>query len=364
MSRIVSTWLKSRNELVVQMDGLSYEGENGMDFVLIWNYRDISTAHSYNSGGEANVIFDVSSVPEGSQYFEVKRIMSSTGNRYLVGSGFTKYIGSGSIIDPDKPPTPQNHELTYIHINRFEEDEDGYLRVNISTDGYGVVDLVSVTKAYDLYDDNGRKTDKHIKLDSSRIYESDLSNGYFDGTLTFSFSKTDLSYFPAVPAGTCHLASKDKGWLQSDYEVYSKEFMCISEYRNWTYYDGTYYAELTSAPNGYNVSATKLSTVREDWIRVVNMAFYLEATAYGHIKYSRYRAYIPQGNEIITADMYNSLIDAVRESCNRVGVSIYDIPNYVRSGDIISKYFLYSLGKQIDAGLMYQKHNANRRALW
>lgn len=367
MARITNTWWNNKTQLAVSMDGLSYQGERKMHFVLICNYRDVSFADSDNTSGEANVIFDVSSVPDGNQYFMVKRIMEGTGNRFLVGD-FTKYVGGGgSIIVPDDPPNPppeRNHELSYIHINRFNEDEDGYLEVQVTTDGYGEIDLVSVTKAYDLYASDGTKTDKHVKLASSRIYESELRNGMYEGTLIFRFEKTDLSYFPSVPAGTCHLASGSRGWLQSSYDVYSKEFMCLSEYRRWQKYEGTYYAELTHASNGYNVSATRLSTVSEDWKRVVNMAFYLEATAYGNIKYSTYRAYIPSGGEILTANMYNSLINAVRQSCERVGSSTYELPNYVESGDIISKYFLYSIGRTIDKGLIKQKQNANRRAIW
>lgn len=366
MARIVQAYTQGRNELVVRMDGLGYYNEKKMHFVLIWKNRDVSFTDSDNTSGEANVIFNISSVSEGNQYFMVKRIMEGSGSRFTVGD-FTKYIGGGSIIVPDDPPNPppeRNHEMSYIHINRFNEDEDGYLEVQVTTDGYGEVDLVSVTKAYDLYRSDGTKTDKHIKLASSRIYESELRNGMYEGTLIFRFEKTDLSYFPSVPAGTCHLASGARGWLQSSYDVYSKEFMCLSEYRRWQKYEGMYYAELTNATNGYNVSATRLSTVSEDWKRVVNMAFYLEATVHGNIKYSTYRAYIPSGGEILTANMYNSLIDAVRESCQRVGSSTYELPSYVSSGDIIPSHFLYVVGRTIDRGLIKQKNDANRRAIW
>lgn len=351
MAYISSTSIKSRNELVVNMKGLSYEGERQMHFVLIWNDRDISFADSYNTSGDANVIFNISSVPSGNQSFTVKRIMEQTGNRFVVGT-FSIDVGGGS--------QPSVHKLTYIKLIEFISVEDGYVKVKIQTDGYGDVDLVSVTKDWDL---TGRyRNNKYVYIAHDYIEEEHITNGEFYGTVSYNFNATDLSYFPSVPAGTCHLASGG-GLYDNNYSIFSKEFLCMSKYNSWTVYRRTYATTLTRDNNGFNANVVNLDTVKQDWNRLVNMSFYLEATTYGDIKYSQYASYIPQSGDIITADMYNSLLSAVQRCCNRVGMSSSDLPSFVSANQIISKYFISDIGVVVDRCLMAQRNNVNENVI-
>ena len=363
MSRIVSTWLKSRNELVVQMDGLSYEGENGMDFVLIWNYRDISTAHSYNSGGEANVIFDVSSVPEGSQYFEVKRIMSSTGNRYLVGSGFTKYIGSGSIIDPDDPPQPTAHQMTQIKITNISYAETNAFRISWKCNGYGRVRFESATRAQD---------GSYSLLHEVYVGERDLdSSGWYYTSDTISTGgsvyRADLSVFGQLPLGSVQLIGEYNNNV--GYTPESKPFLCINTY-NFTSYTGTYYATIQYSPlysGGYNyqdprIAVTSFGSLTDEWTTLVNLFYYLEATTYGRLRYSTYSSYIPARGDIITASMYNALMDSA-ESCARQCGVWTSFPAKVSSGQIIPNNFISRLGDIANACIEKQKNKSNSRAI-
>lgn len=352
MARIVNTYIKSRNELVVQMDGLSYNNENKMHFVLIWDYKDISFADSYNTSGDANVIFNISSVPSGNQYFIVKRIMEQSGRRYVVGE-FNIEVSGGS--------QPSVHPLTYIKLIDIISAEDGYVKVQIQTDGYGDVDLISVTKGWDLMGRYKNKKYEYIKGDNIR--PDQVSDGKFYGTATYEFNKTDLSYFPSVPVGTCYIASGNSGITYSEYSIYSKPFLCMSTYDQWISYDRTYATTLKFSGGQMFAGVDYLSSVKRDWTRLVNMSFYLEATTYGDIKYSTYSGYIPQYGDIITADMYNALLSSVYNCCERVGVYTGYLPSRVSSNQIISKNFIQDIGKTIDECLVKQKRTANEIAV-
>lgn len=357
MARIVETYVRSRNELVVRMDGLAYHNENKMHFVLIWNYSDISFADSYNTSGEANLIFNISSVPEGNQYFMVKRIMEGTGNRFIVGD-FTQYIGGGWY--PDNPPTPTYHEMTYIKLKQFNYVEEDYVEIEIETNGYGDVYLVSVSKGWNLYDGSMGSSQQ---IGSDYISQSRLnSQGYFYGTVAFRPQTTDMSYFPSIPIGTCFLAS-NPSITGTYYNVHSTEFLCLSQYGRWVSYEGVYQTTLQQYNYGFSANVLSLSTVKDDWTRLVNMSFYLEATTWGDIKYAEYANYIPRSGDIITASMYNGLLDAVRRCCGRVGVATGGLPNYVSENQIISKDFIQDVGRVVDRCLVQQRHDVNEEVL-
>lgn len=360
MARITNTWWNNKTQLAVSMDGLSYHGERKMHFVLICNYRDVSFADSDNTSGEANVIFDVSSVPDGNQYFMVKRIMEGTGNRFLVGD-FTKYVGGGgSIIEPDDPPSPTYREMTYIKLKRFIYVEEDYVKVEIETNGYGDVYLVSVSKGWDLY---SGQLGASQEIDSTYISKGSLdSQGYFYGTVSFSPRTTDMSYFPSIPIGTCYLAS-DRSITGAYYGVHSTEFLCLSQYGKWTTYEGIYQTTLQQYNYGFSANVLSLSTVKDDWNRLVNMSFYLEATTWGDIKYAQYANYIPRSGDIITASMYNGLLDAVRRCGRRIGVPTGGLPSYVSENQIIPKDFIQEIGSFVDRCLVTQRTDVNNSVL-
>ncbi len=265
-------------------------------------------------------------------------------------------FSSSSRIEIDKgggyPPTPRNHELTYVKIVDFTIMEDDHVEIKVRTDGYGTVDLVSVTKAWNLY--TGDKDRGSVYIDSSTIEEDSLDDGEFYGWLRFRPNPTDMSVFPAVPIGTCHLRYDGK---------YSSAFLCMSQYGKWVSYEGIYQTTLQQHHNGFSANVLSLSTVKDDWTRLVNMSFYLEATTWGDIKYAEYANYIPRSGDIITASMYNGLLDAVRRCCRRVGVSSGGLPNYVSENQIIRKDFIKEIGRVVDRCLVTQRHDVNEEVL-
>ena len=256
---------------------------------------------------------------------------------------------------------PLVHPLTYIKLIDIISAEDGYVKVQIQTDGYGDVDLISVTKGWDLMGRYKNKKYEYIKGDNIR--PDQVSDGKFYGTATYEFNKTDLSYFPSVPVGTCYIASGNSGITYSEYSIYSKPFLCMSTYDQWISYDRTYATTLKFSGGQMFAGVDYLSSVKRDWTRLVNMSFYLEATTYGDIKYSTYSGYIPQYGDIITADMYNALLSSVYNCCERVGVYTGYLPSRVSSNQIISKNFIQDIGKTIDECLVKQKRTANEIAV-
>lgn len=322
-------------------------------------WRDPTSSSSTNT---AYVEFDITQTADGrttqSGYYEAKVYGVYNGREYPIpmvgGTGIRIENGGGS------SPTPRAHELTYMKILRFEEAEDGYVRIEIETNGYGDVDLVSVTKGWDL---TGRyRSEDYVYIAGDYIREDQLTDGHFQGYVTYRFSETDLSRFPSVPVGTCHLASGG-GLHGTGYRHFSKAFICMSKYNNWTTYNGTYSTNLKYSGGRMYAGVDYLSTVREDWMRLVNMSFYLDATAYGTIRYSQYSDYIPQYGDVITASMYNSLVRSVIQCCNKLNFNYYDMPSYVSSGDIIPSDFISKLGRVVDNCLANQRYNVNQSAI-
>ena len=344
------------NKVVVSIGGLEHSGRDYDCFRLYletthMGWRD-PTSDSYSN--DAHVEFDITKTADGrttqSGYYTAHVYGVYNGREYEI-----PISGNAGIRIENKV-----HKLTYIKLIEFISVEDGYVKVKIQTDGYGDVDLVSVTKGWDL---TGRyRDDKYVRIAHDYIEEEHITNGEFYGTVSYNFNATDLSYFPSVPVGTCHLASGG-GLYDNNYSIFSKEFLCMSKYNNWTVYRGTYATTLTRDNNGFNANVVNLDTVKQDWNRLVNMSFYLEATTYGDIKYSQYASYIPQSGDIITADMYNSLLSAVQRCCNRVGMSSSALPSSVSANQIISKYFISDIGVVVDRCLMAQRNNVNENVL-
>lgn len=321
---------------------------------------------SSSSSHEAYVDFDLTQTADGrttaNGSYSAKVYAVWNGTEYNVPISNSSWItidkSGGSIIDPDEPSA---RPLTRIDLLRFHYVEDGHVKVEIETNGYGDVDLVSVTKGWDLYSDNNYRP-RYVHIDSNYIGKDQVYDGTFQGTVEYYFNSTDLSNFPSVPVGTCHLASGG-GISGSTYEYFSKAFLCMSKYNNWSTYNGTYATTLKYSNGRTYAGVDYLSTVRDDWMRLVNMAFYLEATAYGTIKYAQYSNYIPRYGDVITAGMYNSLIDSVDRCCRYVDFRYYDMPSYVSSGQIIPSDFIYKLGLVIDACLLHQRERVNDRVL-
>lgn len=342
----------------VTIGGLEYPAEKYECFKLYLDgtHMGRNDPTSWSSTNEAHVQFDLTQTADGrttaSGSYSAKIYAVWKGSEYNVpisGSSWIKIENGGGSGDD---PTPRNHPLTRVDILEFVMVEDDHIEIKVQTDGYGEVDLVSVTKAWNLY--TGEKDSRYVYIDTCRIREDLLEDGEFYGRLLYYPKATDMSVFPNVPTGTCHLRYNGN---------YSKAFICMSQYNNWSVYDGTYSTTLKYDSGKMYAGVDYLSTVKSDWTRLVNMAFYLEATAYGTIKYAQYSDYIPRYGDVITAGMYNSLIESVDRCCRYLDFRYYDMPSYVSSGQIIPKNFIYKLGQAIDACLLHQRTRVNERVL-
>lgn len=342
----------------VRIGGLEHPARNYDCFRLYLDgtkmgWRDPTSS---SSSGEAYLDFDLTQTYDGrataNGSYSAKVYAVWNGREYNVPISNSSWItidkGGGSGGDP----TPRNHPLTRVDILEFVVMEDDHVEIRVSTDGYGEVDLVSVTKAWNLY--TGEKDTRYVYIGTCKIGEHLLEDGEFYGRLLYYPKATDMSVFPNVPTGTCHLRYNGH---------YSKEFICMSPYNNWSVYNGTYSTTLKYDNGRMYAGVDYLSTVREDWMRLVNMAFYLEATAYGTIKYAQYSNYIPRYGDVITAGMYNSLIESVDRCCRYLDFRYYDMPSYVSSGQIIPSNFIHKLGRAVDACLIHQRLRVNERVL-
>lgn len=355
----VVTYNSSDRTVTVNYRDLGHSGKSYAQFSITIGGQTFYSGDypSWNTSNEANLIYKIDSIPDGwynvelhaktNKWYPIYDVRFSDGNNQLhvYGGGYH----------------PQAHPLTYIKLIDIISAEDGYVKVQIQTDGYGDVDLISVTKGWDLMGRYKNKKYEYIKGDNIR--PDQVSDGKFYGTATYEFNKTDLSYFPSVPVGTCYIASGNSGITYSEYSIYSKPFLCMSEYGQWVSYDRTYATTLKFSGGQMFAGVDYLSSVKRDWTRLVNMSFYLEATTYGDIKYSTYSEYIPRYGDVITADMYNALLSSVYNCCERVGVYTTYLPSRVSSNQIISKNFIRDIGLTIDECLVKQKRITNERAV-
>lgn len=271
--------------------------------------------------------------------------------------------GDNTIVINRGGSEPQPNTMTWIKILEIQNAEDYYARLKIRTNGYGDLYFISITKAWDLY--NGTMGDYSFRVHTRFISPQELNNGYFEGYVEFSFTETDLSYFPSVPVGTCYLASGRSlnGRYFREYDYLSRPFICMSQYNRWEIYRGTYSTTLSDYHNALVADVNSLGSVYKDWLRLINMSFYLESTTYGTIKYTQYSSYIPKQGDIITAGMYNALLNSVIQCLNQVGTSTSGLPNPVGSGDIISQYFIYDIGRVVDSCLQQQRDRTNFNAI-
>lgn len=157
------------------------------------------------------------------------------------------------------------------------------------------------------------------------------------------FTKTQLGSFPL---GTLELyAHSDNCWKKIYFYSMSK--------LDFKIYEGTFRTELSSSYNatglyGFNVAVTKLSTVYDDWMTLVNLFCYLRSAVKGRLDFSLFSSYIPKRDEVIQAWMYNALIDAASDCADEVGIYTSFRPK-VSTGDIIPKDFIYTLGEVANA---------------
>lgn len=343
--------------VTVSYRDLGHSGSSYAQFSITIGGRTFYSRNypSENPRNEANLIYNIESIPNG--LYDVE-LHAKTDKWYPIydvrfadGGNQLRVYGGGS--------QPQVHPMTNIELLEIISAEEDLVKIKIRINGYGDLALLSVTKGWNLYDGS---RGPYVYINELNFEENEITDGTWEGNVTFYPDKTDLSYFPSVPIGTCYLASGG-GITHSSYNVFSKPFLCMSEYKNWSIYDGTYRTTLRKYNYGLSANVLSLSTVKDDWNRLVNMSFYLESTVYGTIKYTQYANYIPRSGDIITADMYNSLLDAVYRCCGQLNMPTDRLPGYVRSNEIISKYFIYKIGQVIDDCLFKQRQITNYAAI-
>ena len=336
----------------VRIGGLEHPARLYDGFVIYLDVTRMGRQNpvSYSPTHEAYVTFDLSQTADGRP--TANGVYHAHVYAIWNGTEYEVPFSSSSRIEIDKgggyEPQPRNHPLTRVDILEFTTMEDDHVEIKVRTDGYGEVDLVSVTKAWNLY--TGEKNSRYVHLFTSVIHEEQLDDGEFRGWLEFYPEKTDMSVFPAVPTGTCHLRYNG---------TYSRAFICMSQYAKWAYYGGIYSTTLKYNNGQLFAGVDYLSTVKQDWTRLVNMSFYLEATTWGDIKYAEYNRYIPQYGDVITANMYNGLLNDVARCCRRVGYPTDRLPSYVEKGQIIPKDFIYDIGNVVDGCLLMQRTIVN-----
>lgn len=378
MARVVGHRIVDKWQLVVNMDGLQYQGNNGMKFNLYiaGYYRDpISTADSDNNGGEANVIFDITNVSPGLTQFVVKRVMFGTGNEYPVGYPFYEDVPSRDTPSPE-PPKPQTQPMTAYIIDEISFATDRSVTVSFRVNGYGSISMYSETWGQDGF---------YKPLAHLAIYEHDsaIQDGRMKKVeLSYRFddygeeSKFNMYGERGLPLGTVELKFSQNPYR--DDWIGNADIFCIERY-HYEYYDKQYEARIAPITSGYSTTITKslqtpLFTVRRDWQLLINVFYYLSSTTIGHLKFGRRADYIPREGEVLTADMYNGLID-IANSClaeikYKYGWSARNlnptIPDKVSKGDIISRYFIYHLGQAAnEMGKFIQKQvNDNLIGRW
>lgn len=362
MARITGHKIVDKWQLVVNMDGLQYQGNNGMRFNLyIAGYYDdpISTADSDNNGGEANVIFNITRVSPGWTQFVVKRVMFGTGNEYPVGYPFDEFVPEKNTPTPPPDPTPRTQPMTAYIIDEISFATDRSVTVSFRVNGYGSISMYSET----WWQEGFKK-----RLAGITIYENDydIQDGRMKTVeLSYRFddygeeSKFNMYGERGLPLGTVELKFSQNPYR--DDWIGNADIFCIDEY-HYEYYDKQYEAEIAPIISGYSMTITNslqapLFSVRRDWQLLINVFYYLSSTTIGQLKFGRRADYIPRKGDVLTADMYNGLID-IANSClaeikYKYGWSARDlnptIPDKVSKGDIISKYFIFHLGKAANA---------------
>lgn len=329
-------------QLPVYMYDLSYQNEDHMTFRLYqddgsYNGNLISEANSWNTSGTASVKFNILNVSPGRVKFFVRRVVHPREVEYPVGDPFYVVI----------PYRPQ--PMTEYTINSASFLTDRSVTIEFTVNGYGEVSMRSIT-----WIQEGFKT----LLDRIKIEynDEDLTR---DGRKTIEFSyrfneygeesKFDMRGERGLPLGTIELN------FESESYGYKKQanvdFLCVGDYIYYTYKD-SYPVNLQPVSFGYKIAVASINPLREQWQLLINVFYYLSSTTIGRLKFGSRADYIPREGDLLTADMYNGLID-IANSClaeikYKYGWSARNlnptIPEKVSKGDIILNDFIYSLG--------------------
>ncbi len=330
------------------MNANEYQG-----FRVYLNDTPVDTFYIYESARYFVKTIDLANyrIDEGWHVFKVKAI--TRGGEFPIGndSGIQFYC-SGHSSNKAQP-------FTYINIDKFDNLNNEYCAVTFTVNGYGTVDVSSMTKN-NLYRAIGEYNKVGV-LHSVEIkyYDSDLIQNGTATRTAFIFSEFKKNQLGSFPLGTVEVHAHSDNCSKYVY------FYSMSEL-DFKIYDGTYPTEITPSYNatglyGFNVAVTKLSTVHDDWMTLVNLFCYLRSAVKGELDFSLFSSYIPKKGEVIQAWMYNALREAAIDCAYEVGIYT-NFRDRVSSGDTIPKDFIQTLGEVANA-CIEKKMSENRAKL-
>ncbi|MBU5669664.1 hypothetical protein KQI68_07395 [Peptoniphilus sp. MSJ-1] len=360
----------NNNQADVTIGGLEYSARQYDGFCLYLDgvkmgWRD---PVSYSTTGTANVVFDLSQKRNGGStqagYYTASIYAIWRGVEYNVpisgNSGIRITSGGGWNPEPSRPTVRQ---MTKIKISKITDASDNYFNVSYKCNGTGLIKFVSVTR---------RQTGNKDILEEHYVSESAVNDdGWAYLNTTFSAGdngvySANLENFGELPLGTVQIIGEHN--YNVGFAPSSNPFLCISQH--WfSSYNRTYEATITYpySQGRYDYSSPRIAVasfrgLTAEWNKLVNLAYYLEATTKDSLNRSKYSNYIPRSGDFVTADMYNSLLDSI-ESCAR-SIGIYDrMPRRVSSGDIIPSNFISKLGDIINKCTEDQKMVKNSNAI-
>lgn len=233
---------------------------------------------------------------------------------------------------------PQAQHYTRLNIDRVYEANNMSADVRFSTNGYGSVYLFSQTRdSQGLGGYLGR-----VDIDPGNLDRDGNYSGRISGRISYSDSNADVEAFPFYPLGSVKLTNSAYGG-----NIESNSIICLNSY-SFPVFGGVYETDFIT--NGFSVFASNIDekgiNIRKAWIAAINMFHYITAASnwsqMNPNTLSRFQGYIPQPRHNLSAYMYNSLIDVVRDVCNssKINLATSYLPSYVARDDYIKKDFL------------------------
>lgn len=229
-------------------------------------------------------------------------------------------------------------QYTRLNIDRVYEANNMSVEVSFSTDGYGRVYLYSETRgSQGLGGEIGRLDIDPGDLDSYGNY-----SGTIRGSISYRDSNADVESFPFYPLGSVKLTNGAYGR-----SIESNSIICLNSY-SFPTFSGTYETDFMT--DGFSVFASNIYengiNIRKTWIAAINMFHYITAasnwSSMNPDTLHQFQGYIPQPGHNLSAYMYNSLIDVVRDVCrsDKIRLETSYLPSYVTRDEYIKKDFL------------------------
>lgn len=339
--------------------GLSYNNNPFDGYIDVHVYNLQQSVYSYtdfslNVGGDEFILDSRNNQSNSSAilrfhssgYIRSTNRYSVTVQAYISGSWYPISPGynQSSVIDINMEAPARQY--TRLNIERVYEANNMSVEVSFSTDGYGTVYLYSETRASQgLGGEIGRMDIDPRNLDSSGNY-----SGTIRGGISYGDSNADVESFPFYPLGSVKLTNGAYGG-----HIESNSIICLNSY-SFPTFGGTYETDFMT--DGFSVFASNIYengiNIRKAWIAAINMFHYITAasnwSSMNPNTLQQFQGYIPQPGHNLSADVYNSLIDVVRNVCrsDKVRLDTGYLPSYVSRDEYIKKDFLSTFQWYLD----------------